>query len=115
MNTLKNISKYFPQKTITPIIGTPSYETIRIIHTELNSNACTVRTNLGSGDHGHLGLTLKPDEYHKQTGTNFTSPSDPGVTPLFPINYTATKLQTIQIKHDALLTIFYFEMKLTNF
>ena len=115
MNTLKNISKSFPQKTLTPIIGTPSYETIRIIHTELKSNACTVRTNLGGGNHGHLSLTLTPDEYHKQTGTTFTRPSDPGVTPVFPSNDTATKLQTIQIKHDALLTIFYFLMKLTNF
>lgn len=81
MTNIKNISKAFPQQHLTPIIRIPTYETISILHIKLNANSCSIRTSLGGGLNGHLGITIYPNEYLKETGDNFVCPLDPLLTP----------------------------------
>ena len=103
---LQNISKSFPHHHLTPIHGTPTYESIQTLQTEINANACSVRLNLGGGMNGHLGLTIPDTEYTKQTGHSFIRPSYQCIVPTFPKGATTTVLQSHQIRNNALLTIF---------
>ena len=50
-------------KTLTPIQGTPTYETIKRFDGELQANANSVATDLGEGDYGNVGLVLSDKEY----------------------------------------------------
>jgi hypothetical protein len=56
---------------LTPIaMGTnrPTYESIRITRTQLNSNAASIFAYVGGGLHGHLTLTMTATEYLTITG-----------------------------------------------
>ena len=70
---------YFQHKVLSRIHGTPTYETLHMILTELKANASSVPTTLGGGLHGHLGLLLSDARYTALT-TNvlFATPINPG-------------------------------------
>ena len=63
MNILPKIDENFPFKTLTPIIGEPTYESINHLTQELYSNASSIPSTLGGGRHGNLGLVMKPSLY----------------------------------------------------
>eukprot|EP00957_Ditylum_brightwellii_P128810 9825753-Ditylum_brightwellii.AAC.1 len=67
----------------------PTWDSIRAIHLHLNTNAASVPSNLGGGQHVHLGLTIGGAEYQTLTGHLFVRPANPGVTlrPKIPMNY----------------------------
>ena len=55
-----------PVVTLTPIttnLAPPTYATIKIAQTELNSNAASIASTGGDGVHGHLALTITPEQY----------------------------------------------------
>ena len=82
MNT-QQVTAAFPHPTVTQIEGTPTYATIHSTHIELNANAASVTSTLGSGKHGLLGLTLTTEAYKAYNGTDWTEPPNPGATPAY--------------------------------
>ena len=77
--TTDNISSLFPFPTLSPIatIGTtPSYTTLTIAQRELTANAFAIRSNDGTGMHGHCVLVTSPAAFVTLTAT----PANPGCT-----------------------------------
>ncbi len=84
MSVPTKLHKNFPYKTLTPIIGEPTYPAIRKMIQELYANAASSPTSLGGGKHGHVGLVMKPELYKTIANTTFNFPTDPGPSPLYP-------------------------------
>ena len=82
MATLAAVTAYFPDKILTPLsLGTvePTYETIKVARDQLNSNAASVPSLRGGGNHGHLSLTLTETEFLALPNTSaFAAPVHPG-------------------------------------
>ena len=72
-------SSYFKYKTPTPIHGTPTNKSLKRLKTELRANASSVKSELGGGDHGYLGLVLTNEEY-----TSIIPTPPPFVAPAYP-------------------------------
>ena len=60
MPSTEKIVDSFPNPTIQPIIGKPTYESIRRVHLKLNANAASIQSHLGNGRLGLLALTVTP-------------------------------------------------------
>eukprot|EP00957_Ditylum_brightwellii_P061411 4661272-Ditylum_brightwellii.AAC.1 len=65
----------------------PTWDSIRAVHLQLNTNAASVPSDLGGGQRGHLGLTIGGAEYQTLTGHLFVRPANPGMTPPPGNNY----------------------------
>ena len=50
----------FVNKQLTPMVGELTYETLELLLKQLKANARSVHSNLGGGQHGHLGLVISP-------------------------------------------------------
>ena len=77
IGTIDYASSYFKYKTPTPIRGEPTHKSLKRLKLELQSNASSVETDLGGGNHGYLGLVLTDVEYA----------SIPHTVPFVPPNY----------------------------
>jgi hypothetical protein len=82
------ISDNFPHKTIPPIVGQPTYESIKELHLKLNENAVKVHSNLGDGHLGYLGVTITPAIYDTLSAQPFVILPNPGTVPVFPADAT---------------------------
>ena len=56
MNDLPKFETNFPFKTLTPIVGGPTYETINHLTQEIYSNSSSITSTLGGGKHGNLWM-----------------------------------------------------------
>jgi hypothetical protein len=101
--TTASIAQSFPITTITPIaniLHRPSYASLRIAQTELNSNAASVHSNLGGGEHGHLVLTIPTAEYLILTeDTPFNIPENPPAQPIHPAGATISVITEANRQH----------------
>ena len=70
-------ASYFQYKTPTPIQGAPTNKTLKRLKQELRANTSSVKSDLGGGDHGYLGLVLTNAEYATITATPFVPPTYP--------------------------------------
>ena len=86
------IEKRFPKPTLTVIVGTPTYATIARLCKEVNSNAMKVPSVRGSGDHGHLAITIEDARYRALTGVDFDAPANPGKAVDHQANATAPQI-----------------------
>lgn len=67
-----------------PIVGTPTYASIRALHNTLNANAASHTSTLGDGKLGLLGLNLSAVAYQALSDSNVafdipTKPKDPTI------------------------------------
>lgn len=83
----------FPYPTLTKIRGEPNRKNLTIIFDELKANASDIITNLGGGNHGHLGLLYDPAEYLALAGVAYTPPAQPGVQALVAANASGAIIQ----------------------
>ena len=90
------IVENFPHKTIPPIIGQPTYESIRDMHLQMNENCISVHSNLGNGQLGHLGITVTQAVYNTLSALPFVAPINPGSTPVFHPNAQAPEIENIR-------------------
>ena len=72
-------STNFEYPVLTRITGQPDYTALKKIKDELQVNATSVPTDLGGGDHGHLGLVLTATEYANISATPYLKPVHPGI------------------------------------
>jgi len=79
---MEEIKEYFPHPHIPAQPGMPTFEIIAAIHRKLKSNAASVTSTLGGGNHGLLGLTILPATYQTVTGHVFVAPVNPGSLPI---------------------------------
>lgn len=96
----------FPIKTLPRIVGEPEYSTINDLVQTLYGNAATLETTLGGGNHGHIGLIMKPQLYATLSGTPYAAPNDPGATPTIPHGATATQREQARMDHAVLRKIY---------
>ena len=99
------IETHFEYKELTKIHGEPTYETIKEIEKEIKANAKSVRSSLGGGNFGHLGLVLSPDQYALISPTPFVRPDHPG-TLVIPSGSTAHMREAIRDAHNAAKSLF---------
>jgi len=71
----------FLHPRLTPIIGTPTNSTVKLLTKEVYTNACAIPSTCGGGNHGHLGFVMPAIVYLALAGTPFTLPAHPGDTP----------------------------------
>ena len=99
---VNNKDSYFENPVLTAIRGEPTYETLHHIKNELKSNASSVPTTLGGGNHGYLCMILASAEYRRIAPTDtFTRPQNPGV--LVP-NPSSTAAQIVSAENNHRLT-----------
>jgi hypothetical protein len=73
-----------------------SAKAVRLLRNELYSNAEHMKTTLGGGQHGHLGLFMPPDVYAQLSDTPYVLPSTPPPPPLWELPYSLTTLGPAQ-------------------
>ena len=79
LGAIDYVSSYFNYKTPIPIRGVPVYKTIKKLRLELQANGSLVETDLGSRNHGYLGLLCTDEEYAEIPHTQpFIPPNYPG-------------------------------------
>jgi hypothetical protein len=104
-NSAADVGGNFPNPTITPIVGLPSYETIAELHLLLNQNAASVDSDLGGGQHGLLALTVSVAVYATISPIPFVAPINPGPHPIQAAGATAAQIAETNRIHDATLRI----------
>ena len=83
----------FPHPTVDPIVGLPSYETIKDLHVQLNVNAASIFSNLGDGQHGLLRLTVSDAQYNYVSTVPFVQTMNPGPTVSSVLYATAAQIK----------------------
>ena len=78
---LEKIVESFPHPTVTPIVGQPSYETIKELQLKLNTNTASIYSHRGNVQLGLLFLAVKPKVYNTQSTVTFNPPKNPGQNP----------------------------------
>ena len=75
--SVEDFTNAFPNH-LTPIVGEPTYQTLKELKDQLKANAASIPTTLGGGNHGYLGLILSPAAYATISPTAFVEPAYPG-------------------------------------
>jgi len=100
--TTDSLTNNFPVATISTIATDteePSYTTLRIAQTQLNSNAQSIHSNGGDGNHGHLALTIAAATYTALTGIPFIPPVNPPIQPVHVAGATAPQISETNRQH----------------
>ena len=63
MRAREDIEKKIGDKPITQIVGQPSKRDVTLLTKELKKMAASIKTALGGGKHGHLGLVIEEISY----------------------------------------------------
>ena len=77
MTAVDSLIDRFPKPNPTNIVGIPTYESIKRLNDDISTNAASVHTSLGGGNHGHLGMTVSPAIYATISNTPFVPPPNP--------------------------------------
>jgi hypothetical protein len=96
---------YFQHPTLTKISGDPTYTSLAKLERECKANGKSVRSTLGGGTQGHLGLVSSALAYER------VSPGVPFVRPGLPVlpelnNATAHQIAEARQQHAENLAIF---------
>ena len=84
--SVESIIAKFPIKTLSVITGEPDYEIINTMIQDLYSNAASLPTTLGGGQHGHIGLVMSPVLYATISAVPYIDTADAGPDPIFAAN-----------------------------
>ena len=98
--SVDDIIAKFRIKKLTKIEGEPTYETISKVSHELYTNAATLSSPLGGGQHGHIGMVMKPALYATLSATPYVEPVAPSLTPNFDPTQIYTEIQRQQLRDD---------------
>lgn len=95
----------FEYSDLSPIVGEPTYESLRVLLNQIKANARSIHTTLGGGQHGHLGLVLTPQQYALLTPQPYVRPPRPPplVIPAFQLPHV---VQTEQARHAEQVRLF---------
>ena len=96
---IDSITDSFPNSSIPIIEGEPTHETLKSNEKLLIENASSAQSTLGGGNHGYLGLVLKPTKYHTVTGHDFVPHANPGALPVVPAGATQHQILNANSQH----------------
>ena len=113
IQSVDDIRAGFPQPTVPQLDGELTYTNIKQLHDILKSNAASIPTTLGGGNHGHLGLVLEPNLCLTIAGEALTAPANPGAYATIPVVSTAAQIGALTREFNADLRI-YTEYKRTD-
>lgn len=94
----------FPYVSLTPIDGKPTNTTLQVLQRQLYTNARSVPSPCGGGNHGHLAMVLSAPDYLLRTGVPFIIPVHPGPPPE-ATGTSATIAVAIRNYNDALTDV----------
>jgi hypothetical protein len=100
--TVENVMARFPQPLIPTVQGEPDYQTIHATRKFLQANSRAIKTYLGGGTLGHLGLIISDASYSMIAPTTdarptlWTTPQAPGRA---PSNTDGTAAQVSAARH----------------
>ena len=77
-------------------MGRPNHQAVTALEQLLYENGASIDSNLGGGNHGHLGVIMNDARYTTLTGHAFVPPINPGGTPIIPPGTTGPQIQRIQ-------------------
>ena len=97
-----DFTKRFEYRTLHKIHGEPTYATLKRLKDQLRTNASGISSNLGGGNHGHLGLILTNAEYANVSPVPYVRPPHPGPLVIPP---AATARQETGIREDYKLAL----------
>ena len=99
MTVSTDLQDNFPYPVLTKIVGTPTYDSIKVVNDELSANAASVHSDLGGGLHGHLAITMNATIYATISATPFTAPTVPD--PPVLAGMTAAQITALNRRYDA--------------
>jgi hypothetical protein len=97
---------FFEHPDLSRIIGIRTYETLHTLNQELKSNAKSVNSNLGGGQHGHLGLVVSPNAYALLSNMPQARPGHPAPLAI-PQNASHHLQNLLERTHQDQLRIFH--------
>lgn len=100
ISAVDKVKVSFPFLSVEPIIGQPTYDSIRELNKKLNANAASVYSHLGNGKLGLLYLTVTPEVYNTLSDVPFEVPTNPGPTVEYPGNGTQFQILAAEKLHD---------------
>jgi hypothetical protein len=68
----------FPHSSLPKVTGEPTFEDLKVIRRQLNTNDMSVASYEGGGRHGHLGIIMTNEEYFAIAVDVFSVPVSPG-------------------------------------
>ena len=74
--SVKYIRTNFQIKTISRIIGEPTYKTIKNLWEAMYANASAIPTTLRGGRNGHIGLLMDASVYSNVATVAYTRPTE---------------------------------------
>ena len=92
-------SIYFAFPNLDPINGEPDADILIKLKNQLKANASSVPSNLGGGNHGHLGLVLTPQTYAMVSNLPFVQPAHPGLLVIPPGTATGPMATVLREQH----------------
>ena len=95
----------FKYKTLTKIHGEPDYASLKKLRDEVRSNARKVTSELGGGNHGHLGICFHPPDYTLILPTPYVRQLHPGPLVILPAS-TARQETRLQEDHKKASALF---------
>ena len=90
----------------TPIVGTPTYNTIAEVNLKLNLNAASVQSNLGCGTLGLLQLIVSPTVYNTLSSITLIVPVNPGSVPITLADSTGAQITKLRYAFDTASALF---------
>ena len=105
-SSVEKVKDTFPFLSVEPIVGQPTYDSIRALHKKLNANAASVNSHLGNGRLGLLYLTVTPAVYRTLSDREFRPPQNPGPTANIPQQGTQYQIQAAQKLHEEQTKLF---------
>ena len=82
---IETIKEKMPHQHLTRIVGEPDYSSLHTLYKEVKANAASVRSTLGGGRHGHLGMVISPTAYAHHSATPWIEPNHPGPFANIPV------------------------------
>ena len=93
----------FENPEVPKIYGAPKLGPLINLHTKIKANAMSVPTILGGGAHGHLVITVFPEEYAEVSQTLYNRPNTP---PEFDISGTQYEIAQKRHEYDEKIRLF---------
>ena len=98
--SVEKIRNSFPFLNVDPIVGQPTYESIKNLQKKLSANAASVHSHLGNGRLGLLYLTITPEVYNTLSNVPFVPPAKPGPLATYPEGATQFQINAADRAHE---------------
>ena len=97
MSDIEKIVQGFPHRPITPIMGYPTYITIKEVNISLSADVTSIHSYRGNELLWHLVLIMAPATFAIITEVRFSPPCNPDATLTIPIGFTESVMVNLKL------------------